>query len=65
MVKGFLIIDKQMNTILMPWDDEDLSDFLRLKGTMSKIRRHKTLKALDVDLRKYLKDEYTNDGEED
>lgn len=62
MTKGFLIIDQLMNTIILPYDDADLVEFLRYKAGYSNIinkaHQHRTLKELDSDVRKYLKNEY-------
>lgn len=62
MVKGFLIVDQQMNTIILPKDDDDLVEFFRYKpgypNNVEKAHQHKTLKELDKDIRAFLKNEY-------
>lgn len=62
MTRGFLLVDQQMNTIILPQDDEDLVEFLRYKpgypNNIDKAHTHKTLKELDADIRKYLKGQY-------
>ena len=62
MTKGFLIIDQLMNTIILPYDDVDLVEFLQYKAgypnNINKAHQHRTLKELDSDVRKYLKNEY-------
>ena len=62
MTRGFLLVDQQMNTIIIPQDDEDLVEFLRYKpdypSNIDKAHTHKTLKELDTDIRKYLKGQY-------
>lgn len=62
MTKGFLLLDQCKNTIIIPYNDNDLIDFLRYKidgqCALAKAREHKTLKELDADVRKYLKGVY-------
>lgn len=62
MTKGFLIIDQQMNTLILPMDDPDLVEFLRYKPgfprNVDRAHTHKTLKELDADVRAYLKGTY-------
>lgn len=62
MTKGFLIVDPKMTTIIIPYDDEDLVEFFRYKPgyprNLDKAKTHDTLKALDKDIRAYLKGEY-------
>ena len=68
MTRGLLIIDQCMNTLILPWDDEDFSYWLRNhKDRECTIKRHDTLKELDKDVRAYLKNEYeerTDENEE-
>ena len=68
MTRGFLIVDQQMNTIILPYDDEDLVEFFRYKPgfprSLDKAHQHKTLKELDADIRAYLKGEY-EEGDHD
>lgn len=62
MTKGFLLVDQSMNTIIVPYDDEDLVEFFRYKveyeSVYDKVHSHRTLKELDADVRKYLKGVY-------
>lgn len=59
MVKGFLLVDMDMNTVIVPQDDEDLQEWFKYKKIdLSKIHSHKTLKELDSDVRAYLKKVY-------
>lgn len=62
MTRGFLIVDPEMNTIILPVDDPDLVEFFRYKPgyprNLDKAHQHDTLKALDKDIRAYLKGEY-------
>lgn len=64
MTKGFLIIDQQMNTVIIPWDDEELTDWMKYKVNIAKAHQHKTLKELDKDVRAYLKDTYKQEEDE-
>lgn len=59
MTKGFLLIDQKMNTVIIPWDDEDL----KYKLDMSKIHEHRTLKELDADVRAYLHNKYIEEDD--
>lgn len=65
MTKGFLIVDQQMNTLILPMDDPDLVEFLRYKPefprNIDRVHTHKTLKELDADVRAYLKGTYTEE----
>ena len=60
MTRGFLIVDREMNTIILSGDD--LVEFFRYKPEylriLDKMHPHDTLKALDKDVRAYLKGEY-------
>ena len=62
MTRGFLLIDQQKNTIILPVEDPDLVEFMRYKDgykrALDRAHTHKTLKELDDDIRKYLKGEY-------
>lgn len=62
MTRGLLIVDQKMNTIIMPMDDPHLIDFFRhstgYPHNLDKAHPHDTLKALDKDVRAYLKGEY-------
>lgn len=59
MTRGFLIIDQSMNTIILPWNDDDFCNWLRSnKGYEKTVKCHNTLKELDKDVRAYLKNEY-------
>lgn len=57
-VKGFLLIDKSMNTVIIPWDDDDLKRVLIRHELREEIKKHSGLKGLDADVRAYLKDAY-------
>ena len=57
-VRGFLMIDQRMNTVIIPWDAEELIDVVRQYKLYDTIKPHKALKTLDADIRAYLKDEY-------
>ena len=57
-VKGFLLIDKSMNTVIIPWDDDDLKRVLIRHELRDAIKKHSGLKGLDADVRAYLKDAY-------
>jgi hypothetical protein len=58
MTKGFLLMDKSMNTVIVPMDDEDLIEWMKYKINLAKVHEHKTLKELDADVRAYLRDKY-------
>lgn len=57
-VKGFLLIDQHMNTVIIPWDDDDLKRVLIRHELREEIKKHSGLKELDADVRAYLKDAY-------
>jgi hypothetical protein len=62
MTKGFLLVDQCKNTIIIPYDDEDLVEFFSYKANgewaLDKAHTHRTLKELDADVRRFLKGEY-------
>ena len=62
MTRGFLLVDGQKNTIILPADDPDLAEFMRYKpnekNVLEKAHQHKTLKELDADIRAYLEGKY-------
>lgn len=62
MTRGFLLLDQKMNTVIIPADDPELSEFFRYRRSheniLDGVRVHDTLKSLDADVRKYLKGEY-------
>ena len=58
MKRGFLLIDQNMNTVIIPLGDHDLSYALKNKQLLDAVRQHDTLKKLDTDIRKYLKGTY-------
>ena len=59
MTKGFLLVDQQKNTIILPIDDPDLAEFFKYKKVaLDQTHQHETLKDLDADVRAYLKGEY-------
>ncbi len=62
MTRGFLIVDPDMNTIILPMNDPDLVEFFRYKpgfpNNIDNAHRHDTIKALDKDVRAYLRGEY-------
>ena len=57
-VRGFLMIDQDKNTVLIPWDDDDLKRVLLRHELRDTIKKHAGLKELDADVRAYLKDAY-------
>lgn len=57
-VRGFLLIDKSMNTVIIPWDMDELIEALRKCKLHDSIKPHAGLKTLDADVRAYLKDCY-------
>lgn len=57
-VKGFLMIDQRMNTVIIPWDDEDLQRVMLRHKLKDTIKKHAGLKMLDSDVRAYLKGAY-------
>lgn len=63
-VRGFLMIDQDKNTVLIPWDDDDLTRVLLRHELRDTIKKHAGLKELDADVRAYLKDEYQGRKEE-
>lgn len=62
MTRGFLIVDQQMNTVIVPHDDEDLMEWMKYKVNIKQVHQHKTLKELDADIRAYLKQEYKEEN---
>ena len=58
MTRGFLLVDLQMNTVIVPYSDPDMAEWMRTKIDASNAHTHKTLKELDQDIHKYLKKEY-------
>ena len=58
MTKGFLIVDQKMNTMILPWDDEELADMMKRRNLTRDVHTHDTLKELDKDVRAYLKNTY-------
>lgn len=67
MIKGFLLIDGQMNTIVLEgrWKEfNELSDLLT-PANIKKVHRHSKLKELDQDVRAYLKGNYIQEEKED
>ena len=65
MQKGFLVIDMQRNTAILPYDDPFFREYFMVDRFKSSIRKHKTLSELDKDIREYLKNGYLegNDNE--
>jgi hypothetical protein len=61
MTRGFLLIDQEMNTVIIPMNDEDLTEWMKTKVNMAQVHRHKTLKELDNDVRAYLRYTYKED----
>lgn len=59
-VRGFLMIDQHMNTVIIPWDSEELIDALRRYKLHDTIKPHSGLKTLDADVRAYLKGNYVS-----
>ncbi len=62
MTRGFLLMDQSMNTVIIPQDDPELVEFFSYhrnrENILDGVHVHNTLKALDADVRKYLKGEY-------
>lgn len=58
MIKGFLLIDASKNTVIIPWDDEELADMLKRRGMLKSAHKHNTIKDLHTDISKYLKGTY-------
>ena len=54
-VRGFLLIDQRMNTVIIPWDLEELIEALSKVKLHDSIKPHSGLKTLDADVRAYLK----------
>lgn len=59
-VRGFLLIDQRMNTVIVPWDMEELIEALRKVKLHDSIKTHSGLKTLDADVRAYLKGNYVS-----
>lgn len=62
MIRGFLLIDHDMNTAILPYDDKYIVEFFRRKpgfpNNIDKVRTHDTIKSLDQDVRRYLRGTY-------
>lgn len=59
-VRGFLLIDQHMNTVIIPWNSEELNYALRRYKLHDTIKPHSGLKTLDSDVRAYLKGNYVS-----
>lgn len=66
MKKGFLLIDEAKNTVILPWNDEELAVMLKRRGMigmLESIHQHNTIKDLHTDISKYIKGTYEqNEG---
>lgn len=49
------MIDQNMNTVIIPWDMDELIEALRKIKLHDSIKPHSGLKTLDADVRAYLK----------
>ena len=62
MTKGFLLIDQKKNTVIIPFDDEELNGLFKYRPDRPRLldsaHTHETMKELDADVRAYLKGEY-------
>lgn len=63
MEKGFLLIDVAKNTVIIPWNDEELAVMLKRRGIIESIHKHTTIKDLHTDISKYLKGTYEQEEE--
>ena len=61
MKRGFLLIDQNMNSVIIPIGDHDLSYAFKNKELVDQVKQHNTLKQLDEDIRKYIKGTYEQD----
>ncbi|MDD3020930.1 MAG: hypothetical protein PHX61_08140 [Alphaproteobacteria bacterium] len=63
-MKGyFLLLDKNKNTVLLPTDDEFITDMFRRNNYFSgKIKRHKTKTELNTEISDFLKGGYKDES---
>lgn len=54
-MQGFLIIDPQKNTVVVPVRDEFLTEVFRNKEIYNSIKKHKTQAELLAEVKSYLK----------
>lgn len=55
--KGFLLIDACKNTMIIPWNDDELVETIHRKG-LREVHKHRTLKELDNDVHNYINGKY-------
>lgn len=63
MTRGFLLIDASKNTMIIPWNDGELTEIIKRKG-LRKVHKHKTLKELDTDVHNYINGKYVEEDNE-
>lgn len=54
-MKGFLLIDKQKNSVVIPLNNEFLKEYFKGKELYDSIRKHKTQAELLNEVKKYLR----------
>lgn len=61
--KGLLLIDGAYNTLLIPFNSDEMKDLTEyfIKDNLKYVRRNKKKSDLDQSIRQYLKKEYVNE----
>lgn len=61
--KGLLLIDGAYNTLLIPFNSDEMKDLTEhfIKDNLKYVRRNKKKSDLDQSIRQYLKREYVNE----
>ena len=61
--KGLLLIDGAYNTLLIPFNSDEMKDLTEhfIKDNLKYVRRNKKKSDLDQSIRLYLKKEYVNE----
>ena len=61
--KGLLLIDGAYNTLLIPFNSDEMKDLTEhfIKDNIKYVRRNKKKSDLDQSIRQYLKKEYVNE----
>ena len=61
--KGLLLIDGAYNTLLIPFNSDEMKDLSEyfIKDNLKYVRRNKKKSDLDQSIRQYLKKEYVNE----
>ena len=61
--KGLLLIDGAHNTLLIPFNSDEMKDLTEhfIKDNLKYVRRNKKKSDLDQSIRQYLKKEYVNE----